>query len=104
MPKNKRKEWDESQMEKAIKLVKGGMSKYEAAKKCNVERKTLSYRITKGQLQKPGTKTHLSHGDEDQLLRYIIFMSDAGAPVSPKWIRETVGRIACERYDFVTYF
>ena len=101
MSKNKNKKWDASKMEEAIQLVKEGMSKHEAAIKCNVPRKTLCYRIEKGQLQKPGKGSHLSDRDEEQLLKYIIFMSDAGAPVSPKWVRETAGRIASERY--VTY-
>ena len=86
-------------MEEAIKLVKEGTSKYAASIKCNVPRKTLRYWIENGQLQKPGKGTHLSESDEEQLLKYIIYMSDAGAPVSPKWIRETAGRIATERYE-----
>ena len=85
-------------MKEAIKSVENGMSKYQAAIKFNVPRKTLRYRIIKGEPQKPGTDTHLSTKDEEQLLRYILFMSDASTPVTPKWIKETAGRIASERY------
>ena len=104
MSKRKYKQYDEIKMQEAIDCVEDGMSKYQAAIKFKVPRKTLENRISKGAPQKPGTYTHLSTEDEEQLLKYIMFMSDAGTPVTPKWIRETAGRIASERWVFCISF
>ena len=63
-------------MEEAIDCIEDGMAQYQTAIEFKVPRKTLKNRIAKGAPQKRGTYTHLSTKDEEQLLKYIMFMCE----------------------------
>ena len=97
MPKRYRN-WTESDMERAVKLVKSRYSKREAAHQCEVPRSTLWDRINGRKPERQGKQTKLSTNDEKELVNYAVFMADSGAPVTPQWMRETAGRLGNERY------
>ena len=96
MPR-KYRNWSEDDMEKAVKLVRSGYSKSEASHQCSVPRSTLRDRLNGKKTENQRKKTKLSTNDEKELANYVMFMSDSGAPVTPKWIRETAGRLGAER-------
>ena len=93
--------WHEDDMIEAIALHENGLSKAEAARKCNIPPTSLATRLKNGEPKKRGRKSTLSKNDETDLKNYVTFMADSGTPVTPSFVRETAGRIANERYVFV---
>ena len=95
MPKYK--EYRESDLEEALRMVEDGASANSAAKACNVPKSTILWRIKHPIKQKAGRKTKIGMDDEKELVNYAEFMSDNGTPITSKWLRETGTRMATLR-------
>ena len=92
-----KKTYSEETMEKAIEMLKSGISISKAAKNCSVPKPTLTYRIVHPSVGSHGQAPGLSKDDEMQIVNYAKFMANAGAPVTSKWLCETAGQIAKQR-------
>ena len=101
MPKKKR--WTDEEMINAIDLVKSGESIRKASKVYGVPRTTMRDRLILGDPKKPGSKTLLTIHEEEQLVKYVKYMSRTGNPVTVNWICETAVRLMACRYMFCTY-
>ena len=95
----KRKLYHEDSIAYAIELISDGVSLNKAAKISHVPEATLRWRVKNGKPGKVGKELLLDSKDEDDLVRYITFMSDIGHPVTPGWVMETAGRFAQKRYS-----
>ena len=95
--KKKRKLWHEDSIAYAINLVHDEYSVNKAAKETGIPETTLRLRIKTGQLKPTGFGPILDSEGEEELEKYICFMSNIGHPVTPKWIRQTAGRFASKR-------
>ena len=84
-------------IETALKLVDSGLSLYQASKQSTVPISTLWRRAKNHNLQKVGSKPHLSDEDEEILLGYAKFVANLGSPVTVNWILIMAGRLASKR-------
>lgn len=64
------KAYAENDVEKALQAIKNGMVKETAAKKCNIPRATLRFRLQSDQFVKsrPGPDTVLSSAEEQEIV------------------------------------
>ena len=88
----KRKLWNEESISHALDLVNEGLSVNRAAKATGIPESALRRRINLGKPKRTGHKTTLDSKEENELVKYICFMSNIGHPVTPKWIMQTAGR------------
>ncbi len=76
----------ETDMEDAMRAVKDGMSKAEAARTYGVDRTTLNFRLKRGddqlKVKKPGGQPGFAEEEEQQLSAYVVTMSKWGFPIS----------------------
>lgn len=75
------KGYSESELDKALEAIKNGMGKLTAAKKFNIPRATLQFRLSKEFVKsRPGPDTVLSSQEENQLVQWIIESCRKGFP------------------------
>ena len=95
----KRKLWDVSNMQPAIESIQNGMSFGVASQTFGIPKTTLYNRINAGfGTIKAGRKSALSSEEERQLGNYLLFMANAGTPVTQRAAINTATRLAAHRY------
>ena len=79
-------------MERALQLVKDGVSKYQAAKLCGVPRSTLHDKWTgrTALVAKMGVRKVLSEEEEEKVVGEILLLRQMGCPMGRKEIVEEV--------------
>ena len=95
MPKGK--VWDSENINPALDLIQNGSSINNAAKTFQIPECTLRRRLKSGEPKKTGRKSKLCIKDENELVKYAEYMSDAGQPITSKWMLQTAGRVAENR-------
>ena len=96
----KRKKWSEDDINKALEMINDGEKISKACKECDVPRSTICDRLKKGKPNKTGPKPLMTKYEEDELVKYIKYMSQIGQAVTQEWIRETAARMISCRYMF----
>ena len=91
------KRYSENDIARAIEMVENGTKTKNAAEICKVPRTTLIGRMKVHRRQRRGRKPKLSSSDESEISSYVVFMANAGIPVTHKRIRETASRLASYR-------
>ena len=91
-----RKLWTKESMIAAVKCVEDGMGVREASRLYNLPYETLRRRTTHVVSLEctPGPSTVLTHDEEEQLVSYLIKMSDMGFGLSRDDVMITAFRIA----------
>ena len=83
-------------MNNAVEFVISGGTVYKACKEYGVPQRTLERRILNGAPNKSGRKPFLTSFEEEELVKYIKYMSKTGHPVTPCWVGDTASRlVAC---------
>ena len=80
-------------MKNAIDLVLSGGSVYKTSKKYVIPSNTLKHRIENGDPKKPGPKTFLSKSEENNIVKYVQYMTWTSNPVTSAWIYEIATRL-----------
>ena len=97
-PRKKHKLWDETTLQSALDSIHSGMSFGVASKTYGIPKTTLYNRITLGRdPKKAGRKCALTYEEEKQLVNYLLFMANAGTPVTQTTAIETASRLAAHR-------
>ena len=89
--------YSEKDISRAIEMVENGTKTKNAAEICKIRRTTLIRRMKVHRRQRRGRKPLLSSSDESKISSYVVFMANAGIPVTHKRIRETAARLASHR-------
>lgn len=85
-------------MLKSKKLISSGTSIVKAARRNNIPASTLQLYLRRCDAKPHGKKPLLSATDEQTLVKYAMFMTRVGFPVTAKWLMATASHLARERY------
>lgn len=99
--KSSRRSWTEEQLSQAVSAVQAGMAKREASRVFQIPRRTLERYIQKAEetgsvVVEPmgGFKTVFSSSQEEQLVNYLVYMSQTGFGLSPQDVRSLAYQMA----------
>lgn len=91
MPREKRAQWSEENLRKALRAIRNGCSISQAAQQYQIPRTTLGLHHRKNNfIKRLGRKSVLTPEQENDLVARIHKLAEVGMPVTSKMVRKSV--------------